>query len=109
MNPESDFLFTGLRAVALKGGEHGPDYDQGVLSVIRQIEQTGSWEGSVMVVFLPVPSPDALRTCFTQEELAEAERMRLALGLTPEQAEQYARGVFAAQHTLQSYKRKNES
>src|SRR5207244_2679575 len=110
MNPESDFLFTGFRAVALKGGEYGPYFDQGVLSVIRQIEETGSWEPNIMVAFIPMSSnPDAIKSCFTKEELAEAEQKCIALGLTPQQAEQYARGVFAGQHTLKQYKRKKDT
>jgi hypothetical protein len=45
-NPDGFLL--NMKAIALKGGEHGPYYDRGVLDVIEQVETTGYFVATEM-------------------------------------------------------------
>jgi hypothetical protein len=107
MRPESDFVFTNLRAVALKGGEYGPLYDQGILFVIRQIEETGSFVPNIATILIDMHSnPQIAQACFTREERAEAMEIVRQNGWTLEQGSQYGKGVQAARMLLKAYEQK---
>jgi hypothetical protein len=100
-NPQFDPRILSLKRIALNGGEYGPYYDQGVLSVITQIEGTGK--------FIPNPlrglaflkhNPNIL----TAEEKENFERALQLRGWTLDEGVAYSNGIEAAEIELYRYK-----
>jgi hypothetical protein len=81
LDPSHDLEFQGLKREAKSGTDSGPEFDAGVLSVIEQIEQTGS--------FVP---DDSLYDPLTLKPSAERQ-------------DEYSNGVRFAQTALRRYQR----
>jgi hypothetical protein len=108
MKPHSDFMVENLRAVALKGGEYGPLFDQGVLSIINQIDETGSFVPGIAAILIDMQSnPKAAEQCYTPEERAEALALTRERGWTLEEGVEFGKGVFHALTLLRGYLRKD--
>jgi hypothetical protein len=100
MDPKNDFVFTQLKQIATQGGEKGPLFDQGVLFVIRQIEETGSFQPH------PITSIDDPPQVLTDGERREMQSLIAVKGWSHEQAQQFSKGVWQAEMTLQAYRKK---
>src|SRR5258708_7928231 len=97
-----------LKRIALGGkGEHGRLYNQGVLSVIGQIESKGSFDPDPIKLVAGVQT-DLERGAHatTQQEQEQAQEMAQARGWTLKEAVQFAAGVAQAESLLSRYKRK---
>jgi hypothetical protein len=106
MNPGADPVLISLKRIALSGrGEYGPLYDQGVLSVIQQIETTGSFTPSPLTLMCSVNRVIQLdANALSHDEIAQATAMAQARGWTLEEGARYAAGVQAAESALAFYR-----
>jgi hypothetical protein len=105
-----DVVFLGLKQLAEAGGDRGPLYDQGVLSVIRQIERRGCFDPDPIKQLAGIHH--ALKTqpkVVTPEEARRAEEMAKQRGWTLGEAAQYAAGVMDAEKNLAAYGDKKDS
>ncbi len=104
-DPQFDPLLLSLKGIATRGGERGPLYDQGVLSVISQIEQSGTYKPSRLLPLINLGrNPDFARSYLTTNEMTELEEELVSRGWSPEQGAEYAAGVDAAETTLNHYR-----
>jgi hypothetical protein len=103
-DPRNDPWFIGLRGIAMRGGDRGPLYDQGVLSVIEQIERTGRHVPSLLKGLGHLAERDPLRAIYTPDEIAALERELAVRGWTIEQGAQFAKGVSDAEEALKAYR-----
>lgn len=102
----NDLILQGLKNVALRGkGEYGPHFDRGLLSVIDEIERTGSYVPNHLAQYLWDKSkPDGgMLVIYAAREKAVLESERLARGLATTEATQFAHGVCYAQMSLKDY------
>jgi hypothetical protein len=99
-----DPVFSGLKQIAEAGGERGPRYDQGVLSVIRQIEDRGCFDPDPIKQLAGIHYALKMRAnIITPEEVRQAEEMARERGWTLEEGAQYAAGVMDAEKNLAAY------
>ncbi len=106
-DPRHDQLFLGLKEIATRGGERGPLYDQGVLSVVAQIEQSGTYKPSRLLSLIDLcRNPELVRSSLTAAEVEELEQVLASRGWTLAQGAEFAAGVSAAESTLQQYRLK---
>lgn len=101
-----------LKNIASKGGKNGPFFDLGILSVIEQIERTGTFVPN------PIKSLEDIQraiefgianSILTKDEIADAERTAKAHGMMLEEAGQYGAGVAAAENSLFAYAKRRLS
>ncbi|HYV39719.1 MAG TPA: hypothetical protein VE988_28785 [Gemmataceae bacterium] len=87
LNPAHDPLLLNLKNVALKGGERGPLYDQGVLAVIGEIERKGHFihDGRVGIVLLMKTEEGMSQKLLTSQELTEGRAILAARGWSLDQ------------------------
>lgn len=107
VNPTSDPQLQSLKALALRGGDRGPHFDRGALTVIEQIEREGSYtpdrrEGLICLAYAQRNGPPLL---LTAEESAEAGQVLAGMGLTLEQGIEFFSGVSTAQQLLFRYRK----
>ncbi|TWU40044.1 hypothetical protein Q31b_33880 [Novipirellula aureliae] len=98
-----------LKRIAQKGGERGPHYDQSVLSVVESIEEKGNYEPVPAMRLLHGYALNVESGVFTAEELDEAKKLAVDLGLSIEQGEEFAGGVRYAEEFLKAHVRTQES
>jgi len=112
-----DAFLANMKARALKGGEHGPHFDRGVLDVIKQVETTGYFEPTEMRgIFqlimdqksIPGFKGSPLDQCLlvTQDEMAIAKQFLAGHTLTLEQALKYIEGMEFAQNIIREKRKK---
>ena len=94
-----------LKAQAEAGGEFGPYFDQGVLSVLGQIESAGSYAADPIRIADAVYQADAagMAGMVTAEERERAERLALEKGWSLQACAEFARGVMHAESRLAAY------
>jgi hypothetical protein len=95
-----------LKRIAIKGGERGPLYDQGVLAVIKQIEETGRFKTDPLntLMYAAWAFRKLGANVLTEEELATVEHTLKTGGWTLDEWGQYTGGVKQAESLLSSYK-----
>lgn len=99
-NPQNDLRIIGLKNIALKGGEFGPHFDQGILSVISQIEKTGKFIPNPLRGLALLQIPGTL----SPEEKENFENALRSHGWTLDEGVAYSKGVEAAEIELANYK-----
>jgi hypothetical protein len=107
-NPSTDVVLRGLEAAALEGGEYGPYHDKGVLSVTRQILETGGFDPNPIAAAHDIYTNSPLAVIYTPAERAEAAALVARLGLKPAEGAQFARGVQMAEIALKVYSRSKQ-
>jgi hypothetical protein len=109
VDPANDPVVKNLKQIALKGGEKGPRYDQGVLAVVSQIEREGHFTRDRMcgILCLMGTQQKTNTRLLTDEEQAKGQKFIFRHGWTLEQAIEYASGVEFAESMLSRF-RKNE-
>jgi hypothetical protein len=105
----TDPTLLNLKQIATKGGERGPLYDQGVLSVIRQIEQCGYYtpDRTAGVICLLLTEQNGGPELLTKAEREKAQRLLKERGWTLKQAVEYFDGIECAEK-LMFHLKKNE-
>ena len=98
-----DPMLMQLKRIATDGGERGPHYDQGVLSVIESIEQHGYYETVPAMRLLHGYKLNVESGAFTNAELDEAKQLAAKLGLTLKHGERFAGGVRYAENFLPDF------
>jgi hypothetical protein len=106
-DPKTDLVLLALKAIATKGGDRGPLFDQGVLALIGQIERNGHFTrggigGLITLMHMPEQTKSRL---LTDEEFAEGQRFLAQHGWVLDQAIKYADGVLFAEAVLPYYGR----
>lgn len=105
-DPVSSPILAQLRSIALQGkGGKGPFYDQGVLSVISQIDEKGCFTPSVVRIVADIHRrPTVAESCYTPQESAAALRIIQEMGYTLEQGAEYADGIHTAEEHLSHFR-----
>jgi hypothetical protein len=104
-DPRTDPILLNLKGIATRGGERGPLYDQGVLSVIAQIEQLGAYKPSRFLPLIDLGrNPLAARSYLLPAEIAGLEHFLASRGWTVAEGAEFAAGVSAAESTLKHYR-----
>lgn len=100
-----DFDLRCIKSIAVAGGEYGPHFDRGVLSVIQQIEARGFYVPNPIVgVDLLHDKPDLAQVVFTDVERSDLLSECHNQGMSVEEGAQYARGVVFAQNQFKKYR-----
>ena len=99
--PVENLMLLQIKSNATKGGERGPHYDQGVLSVTSQIEKTGKFSPNRLAehVIMFRDSPHSL----SYEELQSIQRHLAETGMAADEALSYALGVEFAEIILRHF------
>ena len=104
-DPQTDRILLALKGTATRGGEHGPLYDQGVLYVIAQIEQSGFYMTSRLLPLIDLGgNPELARSILSSAERRELEQELASRGWSPAQGAEYAAGISAAENMLEQYR-----
>lgn len=103
--PGDDPLVRNLKSIALKGGDRGKFYDNGVLAVVEQIERQGHFEHNRIIgkMGLYKVQQDIAQRMLTDEEVADVTQFVSQYG-TFDEAYQYVDGLDFAERTLFPYK-----
>jgi hypothetical protein len=104
-DPSTDTMLLRLKEIALNGSERGALYDQGVLSVISQIEKEGSFTANPALILRLVECGVRI----TDSENEDAERILRERGWSLAEGVEYANGIAQAQGLLSHYKRNKSS
>ncbi len=110
-DPSTDPRLIGLKRYAERGGDRGPRFDKGVLSVINAILKDGHFVRSRMVSLM-VLSRDQEKispAIITQDEQAELHDYIAAQGWSLEQATEFLEGVDYAERALGGYESRQDS
>jgi hypothetical protein len=104
--PINDIEVQNLKKTAEAGGEHGPLYDQGVLTVINSIEKHGGfipsrWVGAATLFKL---GKDDGQSMLSHEEMVAMNGLFQHNKWSPEDAVFYAEGIGAAEKLLPQFK-----
>jgi hypothetical protein len=110
LNPAHDPTLLALKQIAEAGGERGPLYDEGVLSVVRQVEAQEHF------VRNPICGPltamqlqqQTQANILTPDELDQGRRFLEARGWTLDQSFQYVCGVKDAENHLAHLRREDD-
>jgi hypothetical protein len=100
-----DYRFRQLQWIATRGGTHGRTYDQGVRSVIEQIEATGGFRPNPLLAYLIdlYAFPQLADAPYDAEGFAAARDFLAESGWTVEQGYDFARGAWLAERALSDY------
>jgi hypothetical protein len=106
----TDPRLIGLKRIAEGGGDRGPLYDEGVLSVINAILKEGHFVRSrhvgLMVLF--VAQRQLTQKLLTSDEEAELQHFIASHGWTFDEASQFLDGVDLVERMLQVYEMRDE-
>jgi hypothetical protein len=103
--PVENLMLLQIKANATRGSERGPHYDQGVLSVTSQIEETGKFTPHRLAqhVLMFRDSPHSLN----QLELHSIQQFLAETGMTADEALSYAVGVEFAEIMLRNFNQRD--
>lgn len=109
--PTDDGTFLNLKQIARSGGEKGPLYDAGVLSVIDQIEKTGTFVKNPMrgIILLYSTHQKLPQRLLSDDEINQAKQFLAERGWTLAQAMQFAGGIDTAESLLSHLGPKKET
>ena len=101
-DPASDPTLLNLKGIALRGGDRGPQYDQGVLAVISQIEKEKAFSVNPIggLILLMLTQQQSGSQLLTDQELNEGRRFLAGRGWTLEEGVEYANGIKCAEGLL---------
>lgn len=110
-DPSSDPRLIGLKRIAEGGGDRGPRFDKGVLSVIDSILKNGRFVRNRMVSLMVLSRvQDGITAMIvTPDERAEFRDYIASQGWSLEQATEFLNGVDTAERILSVYEVKPES
>jgi hypothetical protein len=104
-DPRTDPMLIGLKGVALQGEEQASFYKLGLLSVIEQIEKTGTYVPARLGLFIELGNrPDVAELMCLKDEIAEMRRELTVRGWSPKQGAQFAMGVCQAESSMEAYR-----
>lgn len=99
-----DPIFQQFKNMALRGSTDGPHSDQGILLVIREIEQRGEFTPIPIIgILLMLADVTLAATVLTEAERVEGREFLAAKGWTAEEGKEFALGYRAAAGALCSY------
>jgi hypothetical protein len=106
--PNQDPILLNLKQIAFRGGEKGPIFDQGVLTIINEIEASGHFARGGIASILSLMQLEQTTVgarLLTDEERSAGYQFIAQNGWTLDQGSQYANGVFFAEGLLNCYQR----
>ena len=109
-DPSTDPRLISLKRIAEGGGERGPRFDKGVLSVIDALLKDGHFVRNRMVgiVVLFNAQRQVTPRLLTTDEEAQLQSFLKEKGWTLEQATEFLNGVDLAERALGGYEARNE-
>jgi hypothetical protein len=103
-NPRTHPFVTGLRRDAEHGGEFGTAFDRGVLSVVEQVETTGTYTRHPRAGGVVDYASGLLRATLMKDELTDIEAWMAAQPMSRDDVLQYARGIKYAEGFLAQFR-----
>lgn len=103
--PRTDPTLLAIKTAAAAGTGRGVLYDQGLMSVVEQVETGGVYSPNNLRSLIALGTlPDLAALTLTPEERDELARELAHRGWTADQAIEYARGVEDGEAALAAYR-----
>jgi hypothetical protein len=108
--PSSNPTLLNLKRIAERGGERGPRFDKGILSVIEAVLKDGQFVRSRMVGLsvLSMAQRNLTVKLITADEETELRNFIASRGWSPEEANEFLSGVDLAERCLHIYEVRSE-